>query len=643
MAANGAYSEWMSHTHKTLNWGRHLLPFSDFLAGDHAFQHAVLALLLELPHTEESARILAQHFHDPDSLDPEVQEKLQWILKEWQRVFIEKEPVPNKDDSSDSSETSGYGGMSSPRGKTLSVLYHRLIPKVERMVNKKAKTFGEYKDQVYSNPDQSAKQEHGLHVGSRHMESTEEYLQFLDLFYAVSFSKALDEIRDRGSGSKSLPLLTRFSGALRSQELESLHHKAVTSLQRKQSSNSSIWIQNPNASIPRPSTPPDNSRVLRREVQVAKSPSRHSRGLFRSSSLGELNDGMDQGNPGKSGHRKKGVSRSASYEDLLGGVGNKPRIRRQAGKSGSKSDVSLPPQSPRDKVVSPRNRTSGKLDRSYSASDLQDLVDEVEEAKEIKPQKNDPLTAPVMPGWKLDSLEFGKDYDSLDQLLEWLSRWAGRNHSLLLGQHGPGSTTPAQKIHIPPKLILYSLWLLENCYNPPPSVVPAVIPKRPQEIIVGTAMTDGPDYSRRDEPGASTNPGNEEMTGTSSTHPTRGKGKKGKKASGSGAEKRLQRGKTFQDTLDSDSLENVPPGGVDRLQDGHSSDRSRGKKTKGREKTKKPGRAGNEKLNGEPENARTGPVASSSKDGRKLAFRLPQESPEPTPRDRYELKVELHV
>lgn len=44
----------------------------------------VLSLLLELPHTEDTADILAEHMYDFENLHPEVQERLERTLTSWQ-------------------------------------------------------------------------------------------------------------------------------------------------------------------------------------------------------------------------------------------------------------------------------------------------------------------------------------------------------------------------------------------------------------------------------------------------------------------------------------------------------------------------------------------------------------------------------
>ncbi len=44
--------------------------------------------------------------------------------------------------------------------------------------------------------------------------------------------------------------------------------------------------------------------------------------------------------------------------------------------------------------------------------------------------KTDPLTNPVIPPWMLNQMNLGPKYERTEQLLDWLTRWSGRNHGI---------------------------------------------------------------------------------------------------------------------------------------------------------------------------------------------------------------------
>ena len=53
----------------------------------------LMSLLLDLPATEDTANILAEHLYDTDNLHPEVQERLDRLLNSWQVCFHVSLPV----------------------------------------------------------------------------------------------------------------------------------------------------------------------------------------------------------------------------------------------------------------------------------------------------------------------------------------------------------------------------------------------------------------------------------------------------------------------------------------------------------------------------------------------------------------------
>ena len=71
-------------------------------------------------------------------------------------------------------------------------------------------------------------------------------------------------------------------------------------------------------------------------------------------------------------------------------------------------------------------------------------------------------------------MKFGSGYDQLEQLLEWFGRWSGPSHVVRSGlaRNGePHDTKPVIRVRVQPRTIMYSLWLLENCYYPSPTPI----------------------------------------------------------------------------------------------------------------------------------------------------------------------------
>ncbi len=131
---------WLKHCRCTLVWATRLMTFSKYLQAESDIYSIALSLIIELPPTVEvfallnisfidlvfyifamgylhlinylllmypekvkkekrfygvfslifqCGMLLSEYFYDVDSLEPEIQEKLQGVLKDWQGVFLD--------------------------------------------------------------------------------------------------------------------------------------------------------------------------------------------------------------------------------------------------------------------------------------------------------------------------------------------------------------------------------------------------------------------------------------------------------------------------------------------------------------------------------------------------------------------------
>lgn len=73
---------------ESLRWVRHLMPFCKLLSGGaEALGSVLLTLLTERGAGQAGAQLLAQYFRHPEDeeLDPVLRDRLQDLLKDWQR------------------------------------------------------------------------------------------------------------------------------------------------------------------------------------------------------------------------------------------------------------------------------------------------------------------------------------------------------------------------------------------------------------------------------------------------------------------------------------------------------------------------------------------------------------------------------
>ena len=224
----------------SLQWAIHMLAFSRFLPEEECVYKIALSLLQELRPSEDIADILAEYFYDEENLDSEVQDKLNKIIQEWQGVTIEpeddgKSAKPDQDtaelnneyDADNEGRKSVTFFQASPRGKTLSVYYFKQCEVVAKVLKKRRKAYGSYEEFVFdssTNPadslTSSLTKNNGLCPGSRPFESKLSYIEFLDKFVALSFTKIIDDEREHKFITP--PLILPFAENIWNLELENL-------------------------------------------------------------------------------------------------------------------------------------------------------------------------------------------------------------------------------------------------------------------------------------------------------------------------------------------------------------------------------------------------------------------------------------
>ena len=424
---------WVQECFKILKWAVQLLAFSQYITDNGCIHKVLLSLILELPPTEDMADILAEHFYNSESLDPEVQEKLERVLSGWQSIEIlpeddgksarlddqQNEDDKNEDEDGDDVRKSVTFYDASPRAKTLSVYYHKQCDVVQKVLKKKRKCFGKYDEFVFSlqQVDENSIQSGGsIYTGSRPFETKQSYLEFLDRFYAISFTRLVDEESEQ-SRNPIFPSLMPFSKLIREAEFEAFLKKNEETYQRKPTS---VVMSSPRAKFVRSQSESHVQDAADPDAVV--STNQKNRGLFRSSSSGDVQ-------PPRGSYLLKYQSEGS----LL--VKNSPRNRSQK-----------PPMSP----MRPVPNMTGMASRFFQSEDV--LYRELGDSQEAH--------------WILD-VNFGESYLSLQRLLDWLHHWCCKQHSL--GLHGKNekdmALKPVMRIEVPTQLIVLSLWLLEHKYS----------------------------------------------------------------------------------------------------------------------------------------------------------------------------------
>ncbi|XP_021376995.1 uncharacterized protein LOC110465482 isoform X2 [Mizuhopecten yessoensis] len=401
---------WVKECFSNLQWAVHMATFSRFLPDEGCVYKIILSLLLELPPNEDTADILAEFFYDPDNLDAEVQEKLDKLLAVWQGVFIEPEDdgkSARPDTSFDNNDDDNEGRKSvtflqvSPRGKILSVYYFKQCEVVMKVLKKRAKVFGRFEEFVYDRSGKinktdslkgnGHKSKNGFHIGCRPFETKTSYLEFLDSFFDISFTKILDTDTDQ---HKSLPLLLPFSEEICARQFRDMDEKSGTTMRSRQ-----CLV---------PMTPPHRPvKRTQSESVLQYKGAKINTGFYRSVSAVETNTGADNSS-------------------------EPPSSRRQSSPHG------------RGNMTGLASKFAQSEDALYKDSAAQEDS-----------------------GGFLD-VDFGTKYHHVQHLLDWLSQWGNKNHSLGLNwkREKDLEFRPTMKIIVPPTLVVLALWLVENKYTP---------------------------------------------------------------------------------------------------------------------------------------------------------------------------------
>lgn len=432
-----------------------MLAFCQYLGDDDCIRKVILSLILELPPTEDTADILAEHFYSAENFHPEVQEKLERLLSSWQSVEIipeddgksarveEGEEVRQSADMEDEDDDGSVRKsvtfyQASPRAKTLSVYYYKQCEIVQKVLKKKRKFYGQYDEFVFSpeseNEDtgQSGMNSSGaICIGSRPFETKQSYLEFLDRFYAICFTKVVEKESESGRFQK-LPALMPFSKMIREAEFEAFLSKYEETYLKKPSS---VVMASPRAKFIRSQS----------ESHVSDSPATgRGRSLFRSNSSGDVLQGH---------HR---MSRFESEGSLL--TKNSPGRSKGAPPSPSRVKPNM----------------TGMASRFFQSEEV--LYRDPGGSQEAH--------------WILD-VNFGQRYIALQHLLDYLHHWASKQHSLLL--HGKEiGLKPTMRIEVPTQLVVLSLWLLENKYNSTKSSKVNI-----QEEVIERDVNEGVEYTPR--------------------------------------------------------------------------------------------------------------------------------------------------
>ena len=424
---------WVHECFKTIKWAVQLLAFSQYITDDGCIHKVLLSLILELPPTEDIADILAEHFYMAENLDPEVQEKLERVLSNWTSIEIppeddgksarldelQNDEEKNNEDEGDDVRKSVTFYDASPRTKTLSIYYNKQCDIVQKVLKKKCKCFGQYEEFVFSSQqtdENSIRNGGSIFIGSRPFETKQSYLEFLDRFYAISFTRLVEQESEQ-SRNPIFPNLMPFAKLIRDNEFETFLKKNEETFQKKPAS---IVLSSPRAKFIRSQSESHVQDTA--EPDTVVSTNQKNRGLFRSSSSGDVQP-----------PRGSNLLKYRSEGSLM--VKNSPRNRTQ--RPGMSSTRATP-------------NMTGLASRFFQSEDV--LYRELSESQEAH--------------WILD-VNFGESYLSLQQLLDWLHHWCCKQHSL--GLHGKNekdmALKPTMRIEVPTQLVILSLWLLEHKYS----------------------------------------------------------------------------------------------------------------------------------------------------------------------------------
>ncbi|XP_078688724.1 uncharacterized protein LOC144920408 isoform X2 [Branchiostoma floridae x Branchiostoma belcheri] len=454
-----------------LDWALCMLPFADYLDAEDDLQDIVLSLVGELPMTRTTGDILADHFYDPELLSPTVEEKWNHLQTKMRKTRISVDQATEQQGVV-SKESKKQGGKTEGKTIMLSVYTHKKSSKQKKEIEKKAKVFGSYETQVFSNVSSDKK----VCVGSWPFETEDSYLFFLETFFSVAFEKA----RQEEKGEK-IPLLAPNKLDVREREVNSMAHKAMLTFQHK-----SLVVKAAMSFLGEASDKDIESKSLGKKslsqsLSFVGGGKTERKRLFKSRSVADVNESEtirmgDVSAGGDDGKSRKSLSqrRAASLSDL--GQQRSP----------SRSWVSMTDLRP--KVIN----LGGKFD---------ELTPLVEWLHRWSCKKN--MMSPSV------------------------------KEGALPGGGGVVDSKAVIRVRVPPSLVLTSFWLMENLYFKK-QLSNSTLPIPPQEYVVYPAFSgseSGVQNANRKERQPSNVAHDRRQDSEEHTAPEENKGRKGTKQS----------------------------------------------------------------------------------------------------------------
>nr|KAG5696350.1 hypothetical protein BaRGS_028345 [Batillaria attramentaria] len=353
-------SEWLSLCWSSLQWAAHLLPYTRFLPDEASVHKVLVSMLLELAPSVQVADLMAEFFHDNTNIHPELQERLDKILAQWQSIIVKPEEdgrsVRNSQESFDGRKSVTFHDAS-PRGESLSVYFLKQQQVIKRVLKKKHKVLGFYQEFVF---ERGVELPRKLSIGSQPCETKVSYFDFLDMFCAISFSKILDKLQTKDKAS-SLPLLRCLCEDLVNQEMNFFVENVAAQAHKKQG----LVILA--GGLEHYASHDDLAAEQRHAQRFANKPA----GLFRGRSIMDYSPERDHAAVTRE------TGEPSQHEPVYAHIQQKTSHR----------------------VVSPRQ----------------------------------PRLTEAANQWQL-TVNFGKRYTSLQQLLEWLEVWSNKRHGFGLGR-----------------------------------------------------------------------------------------------------------------------------------------------------------------------------------------------------------------
>lgn len=406
----------MMQCSKALRLATNLLPFATFMRAERQLHSATMSLILELPKTRNTAMTLANLFPDVESVCPESQGKLRWILKEWQGVFLSDRK---------NSETE------SQRGQTMALHYHDVACQHQQSLDQKCRVFGSYEETVFGS-QQDTVDNSNLMIGSRPFESDGHFIGFLDTFYSISFSHDLNSDQQ----TNYLPLLATFMPKIIQQELNSssLHGPTI------QRNISICGSSDPAFSIA------FNPSIVESTVQEPPNPfSVKLTGLFRSRSVDCVRDSPN-------------VTRKNLLQAKKIDVLTLKQLTRRGSLTLKTSRTSTSPRNTNNNNAGGYRGHSPVcgFGRSASLLELHNDMSLEDSTGNLIPKY---LNESVLSDADVKKMVFTGNYLNSEKMADWLNSYTSKNLGEWL-KSGPHKT--AMRVKVSPKMLTYALWLLEQ-------------------------------------------------------------------------------------------------------------------------------------------------------------------------------------